>query len=227
MSFHQSATASHHSSMPTNQISSPKNNPQPNDSYPPKDMEDVTHFLLELDALKRVNRRSYVTNTDRRENSAEHSWHLAMACWSIAELFELEVNHEQLLKMALIHDLGEIDAGDTFLYADTRQDAHIEERDGIARLQSERGNGIADLSKIWEEQETGNSAETQLLKVVDRLLPFLLNLNTEGKTWRELGVTRSQVAGAHAFIQDSFAPIHKWLSHNIDYATQQGWLIDK
>ena len=227
MSFHQSATASHHSSMPTNQISSPKNNPQPNDSYPPKDMEDVTHFLLELDALKRVNRRSYVTNTDRRENSAEHSWHLAMACWSIAELFELEVNHEQLLKMALIHDLGEIDAGDTFLYANTRQDAHIEERDGIARLQSERGNAIADLSKIWEEQETGNSAENQLLKVVDRLLPFLLNLNTEGKTWRELGVTRSQVAGAHAFIQDSFAPIHKWLSHNIDYATQKGWLIDK
>ena len=227
MSFHQSATASHHSSMPTNQISNPQNNPQPNDSYPPKDMEDITHFLLELDALKRVNRRSYVTNTDRRENSAEHSWHLAMACWSIAELFELDVNHEQLLKMALIHDLGEIDAGDTFLYANTRQDAHIEERDGIARLQSERGNGIADLSKIWEEQETGNSAETQLLKVVDRLLPFLLNLNTEGKTWRELGVTRSQVAGAHAFIQDSFAPIHKWLSHNIDYATQQGWLIDK
>ncbi len=227
MSFHQSATASHHSSMPTNQISNPQNNPQSNDSYPPKDMEDITHFLLELDALKRVNRRSYVTNTDRRENSAEHSWHLAMACWSIAELFELDVNHEQLLKMALIHDLGEIDAGDTFLYADTRQDAHIKERDGIARLQSERGNGIADLSKIWEEQETGNSAETQLLKVVDRLLPFLLNLNTEGKTWRELGVTRSQVAGAHAFIQDSFAPIHKWLSHNIDYATQQGWLIDK
>ena len=227
MSFHQSATASHHCSMPTNQISNPQNNPQPNDSYPPKDMEDITHFLLELDALKRVNRRSYVTNTDRRENSAEHSWHLAMACWSIAELFELEVNHEQLLKMALIHDLGEIDTGDTFLYANTRQDAHIEERDGIARLQSERGNAIADLSKIWEEQETGNSAETQLLKVVDRLLPFLLNLNTEGKTWRELGVTRSQVAGAHAFIQDSFAPIHKWLSHNIDYATQKGWLIDK
>ena len=191
------------------------------------DIEDVTHFLLELDALKRVNRRSYVTNTDRRENSAEHSWHLAMACWSIAELFELDVNHEKLLKMALVHDLGEIDAGDTFLYADTRQDAHIKEGDGIARLQSERGNGIADLSKIWEEQETGDSAETQLLKVVDRLLPFLLNLNTEGKTWRELGVTRSQVAGAHAFIQDSFAPIHKWLSHNIDYATQQGWLIDK
>ena len=190
------------------------------------DIEDVTHFLLELDALKRVNRRSYVTETDRRENSAEHSWHLAMACWSIAELFALDVNHEKLLKMALVHDLGEIDAGDTFLYADTRTDAHVEERAGIARLQRERGNGISDLSEVWEAQETGSSKESQLLRVVDRLLPFLLNLNTDGKTWIELGVTRSQVAGAHAFIEDSFPPIHDWLSHNIAYAAQQGWLID-
>jgi putative hydrolase of HD superfamily len=190
------------------------------------DIEDVTHFLLELDALKRVNRRSYVTETDRRENSAEHSWHLAMACWSIAELFELDVNHEQLLKMALVHDLGEIDAGDTFLFANSRSEAHIEERVGIARLQAERGNGIEALSEVWEEQETGSSKETQLLRVVDRLLPFLLNLNTEGKTWIEAKVTRSQVAAALAFIKDSFPPIHDWLSYNIDYATQQGWLID-
>ena len=191
------------------------------------DIDHVTHYLLELDALKRVNRRSYVTGTTRLENSAEHSWHLAMACWSIAELFELDVNHEKLLKMALVHDLGEIDAGDTFLYADTRRDAHLEEREGIARLQRERGNGIADLSEIWEEQETGNSKEADLLRVVDRLLPFLLNLNTEGKTWIKLGVTRSQVAGAHEFIKDSFPPIHDWLSQNIEYATQQGWLVDK
>ena len=197
------------------------------DANPSIDIDDVTHFLLELDALKRVNRRSYVTETTRLENAAEHSWHLAMACWSIAALFALEVDHEQLLKMALVHDLGEIDAGDTFLYAATRGDAHIEERDGMARLQRERGNGIKNLSDIWEAQETGSSKEAELLKVVDRLLPFLLNLNTEGKTWRELGVTRSQVAGAHAFIQDSFPPIHKWLSHHIDYATKQGWLIDK
>ena len=190
------------------------------------DVNDVTHFLLELDALKRVNRRSYVTHTTRRENSAEHSWHLAMACWSIAELFELDVNHEKLLKMALVHDLGEIDAGDTFLFASSRSDAHIEERAGIARLQAERGNGIANLAEIWEEQETGSSKETQLLRVVDRLLPFLLNLNTEGKTWIESDVTRSQVAAALAFIEHSFPVIHDWLTENIAYATQQGWLID-
>ncbi len=190
-------------------------------------IDDITHFLLELDALKRVNRRSYVTQTTRRENSAEHSWHLAMACWSIAELFELDVNHEKLLKMALVHDLGEIDAGDTFLFASSRSAAHIEERAGINRLQAEQGNGIANLTEIWEEQETGSSKETQLLRVVDRVLPFLLNLNTEGKTWAESEVKRSQVAAALAFIEDSFPTIHDWLTKNIDYATEQGWLIDQ
>ena len=190
------------------------------------DISHVTDFLLELDALKRVNRRSYVTGATRLENSAEHSWHLAMACWSIAEQFEIDVNHEKLLKLVLVHDLGEIDAGDTFLYADTRADAHVEERAGIARLQRERGNGIKNLSEIWEEQETGSSQEAQLLRVVDRILPFLLNLNTNGKTWIEGNVTRSQVSSAHAFIKDSFPSIHDWLAKQIDYATKQGWLID-
>ncbi|MGM8886218.1 HD domain-containing protein [Psychrobacter sp. 1U2] len=230
MSLHQTATSTAKASVYASPSANGQVSPQSNDSHPARNMDNITHFLLELDALKHVNRRNYITqNTDtnelRVENSAEHSWHLAMACWSIAEAFELKVNHEKLLKMALIHDLGEIDAGDTFLYADTRKDAHIKERDGIARLQHERGNGIAHLSKIWEEQETGDSAETQLLKVVDRLLPFLLNIQTQGKTWRALGIRRSQVAAAHRFIKDSFPTIHHWMSAQLDYATEQGWLI--
>lgn len=192
----------------------------------PLNMTDITEFLLELDALKRVNRRSYVPQTTRLENSAEHSWHLAMACWSIAELFELEVNHEKLLKLALVHDLGEIDAGDTFLYDSSRSEAHIEEREGIVRLQAHRGNGIDNLLEVWDEQETGSSPETQLLKAIDRLLPFLLNLNAEGKTWSEHGVKRSQVAAMHAFIADSFPVIHDWIEVQLDYATEQGWLVD-
>ena len=192
-------------------------------------MDDITHFLLELDALKHINRRSYITGgktgADRLENSAEHSWHLAMACWSIAEQFELDVNHETLLKMALIHDLGEIDAGDTFLYAKARNDAHIDERTGMQRLQNERGNGIGNLNELWEEQETGNSPETKLIKVVDRLLPFLLNITTKGQTWTELNITRKQVINAHAFIADSFPTLHDWMLKQIDYATEKGWLV--
>lgn len=189
-------------------------------------IEDITHFLLELDALKHVQRRNYLTGAVRVENSAEHSWHLAMASWSIAEYFQLPVNHERLLKMALVHDLGEIDAGDTFLYDTQRRDAHHAEREGIKRLQAERGNGISNLLQVWEEQETGNSEESKLIKVVDRLLPFMLNIKTQGKTWQALGVKRSQVADAHAFIADVFPPIHQWINEQITVAVTQGWLID-
>ena len=190
------------------------------------DLTAITEYLLELDALKLINRRTYIDGGLRVENSAEHSWHLAMACWSISRSFNLEVSEEKLLKLALIHDLGEIDAGDTFLYDTNRSTAHTAEREGVKRLQSHQGNGIGDLSELWEEQETGDSLETKLLKVVDRLLPFLHNINSEGKTWRELKVKKSQVLQAHAFIAEDFPEIHAWMLANINLAVQAGWLQD-
>jgi len=136
----------------------------------PASVAITTDFLLELDALKLVNRRTYIVGGIRIENSAEHSWHLAMACWSISQSFNIKLSLEKLLKLALVHDLGEIDAGDTPLYSNDRADAHNAERAGVKRLESHQGNGITDLSELWEEQENGNSVETKLLKVVDRLL---------------------------------------------------------
>src|SRR5690606_1988134 len=112
-----------------------------------------------------------------------------------------------LLKLALVHDLGEIDAGDTFLYAPARADAGKNERTCVRRLQQHSGNGIADLAEIWEEQETGGSPETKLVKVVDRLLPFLLNISSNGRSWQENEVKKSQVLHAHAFIQQEFPQI--------------------
>lgn len=189
-------------------------------------VETITGFFLELDALKHVQRRSYVTGAERLENSAEHSWQLAMACWSINGFFQLGLNEERLIKLALVHDLGEIDAGDTFLYSSQRSTADIAERRCVQRLAADAGNGIDDLEAVWEEQETGSSGETRLLKVVDRLLPFLLNLNSQGRTWQELGVKRSQVLAAHGFIEQSFPEIYQWIRTRIDYAAEQGWLIN-
>ena len=186
----------------------------------------ITDFFLDLDALKLVNRRSYITSGERVENSAEHSWHLAMACWSISRTLKLELSEEKLLKLALVHDLGEIDAGDTFLYSSKRNTAHTAERACVKRLNAHEGNGIADLAELWEEQETGNSIEVKLLKAVDRLLPFLLNITNEGKTWRELGVKKSQVVKAHEFIANDFPELHLWMHDKIQMATKEGWLED-
>lgn len=194
-------------------------------------MQPLIDYLLALDALKSVNRRNYTTqlskDTPRRlENSAEHSWHLAMACWAVAQHFNLEVNHEKLLKLALVHDLGEIDAGDTFLYADKRSQAHVDERIGVEKLAAMVGNPVSELLTLWDEQETGDSAESKLLKVVDRLLPFMLNMVTDGGAWTDHQVKRSQVGAAQAFISEDFPEIHDWITEQIAIAVQQGWLIE-
>ena len=190
----------------------------------PTNLTHITQYFTELDALKLIERRTYIDGGRRLENSAEHSWHLAMACWSLSRSLNLQLNEEKLLKLALVHDLGEIDAGDTFLYSKDRSTANTAERACVKRLAQHTGNGIRDLPDLWEEQETGQSPETKLLKTVDRLLPFLHNLASQGKTWLELGIKESQVLKAHAFIKIDFPEIHEWMLNEIDQAVQLGWL---
>lgn len=190
------------------------------------ELSAITDYFLELDALKLVDRRTYINGGVRVENSAEHSWHLAMACWSISRSLRIELSEEKLLKLALVHDLGEIDAGDTFLYSNERSNAHKAERECVKRLANHDGNAISDLSELWEEQENGKSIEARLLKTVDRLLPFLHNISSEGKTWQALDIKKSQVLDAHAFIEADFPEIHSWMLDKIQRAVGKGWLHD-
>ena len=187
-------------------------------------ISDISKFLLQLDGLKSVNRRTYINGGERVENSAEHSWHLAMACWAFAELLQDNYDVPKLIKLALIHDLGEIEAGDTFLYSDNRKDAHIEERKYVKKLASHPGNTIEDLAELWDEQEDGASKEARLLKVIDRLLPFLHNINSQGRAWQENNIHKNQVLKMHQFVQNESAEIYAWFISNLDYAVDQGWL---
>lgn len=189
-------------------------------------MDKLADFFWSLDALKLIERRSYVGAGVRKENSAEHSWHLAMACWAFAETFDRKVSMEKLLKLALIHDLGETHAGDTFLYDAARSSAHTQERKGVEVFAAHQGHNISDMLALWDEQEYGNSEETRLIKVVDRLLPLILNLHSEGLPWREHKVTRSQVYRMHHFIRDLEPEIFVWIEAQIQRAVNQGWLID-
>lgn len=190
-------------------------------------MQSLITYLLTLDALKHVQRRNYTTpnpqtSQARFENAAEHSWHLAMACWAVAKHFDLKVNHEILLKMALVHDIGEIDAGDTFLFDSQRSQSHVAERIGVERIAKLSGDD--ELLTLWDEQETGNRLETKLLKAVDRLLPFMFNMISDGGAWRDHQVKRSQVEMALAFIADDFPQIHAYMMAEIKRAVRQGWL---
>jgi len=186
----------------------------------------VAKFLLELDALKLVERRTYVDGGARRENSAEHSWHVAIAAWALANYLGWEVSVGKLLKLALLHDLGELDAGDTFLYAADRSNAAASERACVSRIADRYGSLIPDLEALWDEQESGETKEARLLKIADRLLPFLHNIASEGKTWREHDIARSQVLEAHSFIGNEAPELFSWMEAQLDNAVKNGWLND-
>lgn len=185
----------------------------------------LSDFLLQLDALKSVNRRSYINGGERVENSAEHSWHLAMACWAFAEILQEDYDVPKLIQLALVHDLGEIDAGDTFLYSQDRNDAPIKERKCIEKLAAHSGNSIGNMVELWEEQEVGKSKEAKLLKVIDRLLPFLHNITSEGRAWKDNKIHRDQVLEMHQFIENESPEIYDWFLSKVEYAVSQGWLI--
>ncbi|GAB2883140.1 HD family hydrolase [Microbulbifer echini] len=184
----------------------------------------ISDFILQLDALKSVNRRTYINGGERVENSAEHSWHLAMACWAFAELLEDDYDIPKLIKLSLLHDLGEIGAGDTFLYSNNRGNAHIEERESVKKIASHPGNSIRSILPLWEEQEIGESKESKLLKVIDRLLPFLHNITSEGRAWRDNGIHKNQVLKMHQFIENESPELYGWFISKLEHAVEQGWL---
>jgi putative hydrolase of HD superfamily len=183
-------------------------------------------LLLELDQLKLVERQTYINGGVRRENSAEHSWQLALMGWMLTEAAGLDLSHEKLMKLALVHDLGEIDGGDTFLYSEKRDDAVNHEAQCIERISTDHAALLPNLQTLWEEQEFGHSKEALFLKVVDRLLPFLHNITSEGKTWRKLGIKKSQVMAKHAFIADDFPELHQWMMQLLDEAEEKGWFTN-
>ena len=187
-------------------------------------ISEISDFILQLDALKSVNRRTYINGGERVENSAEHSWHLAMACWAFAELLQDNYNLQKLIKLALLHDLGEIGAGDTFLYSDNRDNAHVQELESVKQIASHAGNPIKNIVELWEEQESGDTKEAKLLKLVDRLLPFLHNIASEGRAWRDNGIHKNQVLKMHQFIENENPEIYAWFVSKLEYAVERGWL---
>ncbi len=185
----------------------------------------ITDFLAEADRLKQVTRASYIGGASRRENSAEHSWHLALGILLLSRELETDIDLPKALAMALIHDLCEIDAGDTPIYS-VRPDQHEAERRCIERL---AGYGLKfsdELRELWLEYEAQLTAESRWVKVMDRLLPFISNLGTEGKSWRERSVARSQVLRINEGVRMHAPEIFAWMLARIDECVEKGWLLD-
>ncbi|MBE4617479.1 HD domain-containing protein [Vibrio navarrensis] len=190
-------------------------------------MEKQLALLMELDKLKSVLRRTRVKSADKRlENSAEHSWHVALMALLFAEHANEPVDISRVVKMLLLHDVVEIDAGDTFVYDAAASEQQAEKELAAAqRLFGMLPDDQRDeLSALWHEFEEAQSAEAKFAKALDRLIPMLLNFHNQGQSWREHSVTREQALTINRKIELGSHALWEKAQEIIEQATQNGWL---
>jgi putative hydrolase of HD superfamily len=184
-------------------------------------------FILEADKLKEVFRQTQCTQSRRAENDAEHSWHLCLAAMVLAEhANEPRVDILRVLKMLILHDLVEIDAGDTFAY-DTARMAGQHEREAVA---ADRIFGLlpadqaAEFRALWDEFEEQQSPESRFAAALDRFQPCLLNCQTEGAAWRRHRVTEDRVLARNSRIAAGSAVLWDLTAGMIRRAADRGHL---
>lgn len=184
-------------------------------------------FVLEADRLKTVLRQSTLTDRSRRENSAEHSWHLALMALVLAEYAPPGTDLGKVMAMLVLHDLVEIDAGDLFQYAAQPQQAR---QAAAERAAADRLFPIlpppqaASLRALWDEFEERATAEAKFARALDRLQPMLINMVTEGGTWAAHDVTADQVLARVALIEDGSPSLGAYARDMIDSALDRGIL---
>jgi putative hydrolase of HD superfamily len=158
-------------------------------------LDQQINFILEVDKLKNIVRQNYLTDGSRKEDDADHSWHLAMMCALLSEYSNEKIDVLRTMTMLLIHDIIEIDAGDTYAYDVeanvSKQERELAAADRIfALLPSDQAG---ELRGLWEEFEAGSTPEARFAATMDRIQPFLLNAASDGKAWREHEISFSQV----------------------------------
>jgi putative hydrolase of HD superfamily len=168
-------------------------------------LDSQLRFLYAADKLKTVLRQSPLTDRSRRENSAEHSWHVALMALVLAGYAPPAADPGRVMAMLLIHDLVEVDAGDLFVYADEAAQARQEaaERAAADRLFGLLPPGqAAQLRALWDEFEERATPDAKFARALDRLQPMLINMVTGGGTWAAHGITADQVLRRVALIED-------------------------
>lgn len=184
-------------------------------------------FIVEVDKLKEIFRQTVLVNSRRPENDAEHSWHLCLLVIVLGEHANVpQLDTLRVLKMLLIHDIVEIDAGDTFAY-DTAGMSDQHEREARA---AERLFGLlpadqsADFRALWDEFEAKQTAEAKFATAVDRFQPMLLNCSTEGAAWARHGITHDRVVARNQHVREGSAALWEYAVEMLEQAVEAGHL---
>lgn len=185
-------------------------------------------FLMEIDQLKSVLRRSILIDGSRRENTAEHSWHLAMAALVLAPYAGEDVDVLRAVEILLVHDLVEIDAGDTYIYdaAGAADKAEREERAAERLFNLLPAEQAAHIDALWREYEARETPTATFAYAIDRLQPVLLNAGSNGRSWTEHGIAHSQAAAINAPVEQASAPLWHLVSSVLGRCADEGLLVD-
>jgi len=186
-------------------------------------------FILEVDKLKNVLRKTILMDRSRRENSAEHSWHIALTVLILSEYAkDSDVDLFRVMKILLVHDLIEIDAGDTYCYDDQgRKDQARREKNAADRIFNLLpADQATTLRELWDEFEERKTPESRFANALDRLQPFLHNYFTEGQIWQENNINSAQVKARMNPVDDGAPILWNYVSSLIDDGIKKGFLAE-
>ena len=184
-------------------------------------------FIKEIDKIKYIQRKTKLFNSNRNENDAEHSWHLAMMTIVLAEHSNKQIDVLKVLKMVLIHDIVEIDAGDTFIYDTVKSHTNTDEE----LIAAQRIFGLLpkeqaeEFINIWQEFEDGITEEAKFAKSMDRLEPLLQNASNNGGTWKEFNVPYETVYEKKKVINNGSATIWEFANQLLNESVDNGILL--
>lgn len=188
------------------------------------DVQQALSFVTEIERLKNVLRKTKPVGLDRFENSAEHSWHVTLTALMLQSFANEKVDIFRVIKMLLIHDLGEIDAGDKIIYASETPEQKNKEAEGVKRILNLLPGHIGeDFFDLWVEFEKGDTTEARYARAIDRIPPLLHNFHGDGHSWRNHQITKEQVLDINQRIAWGSEKLWQYLSAEIEEKASQGY----
>ncbi|MEJ2425469.1 MAG: HD domain-containing protein [Candidatus Thiodiazotropha sp.] len=190
-----------------------------------EDIEKILSFIVEIEKLKDVHRKTKPVGLQRFENSAEHSWHVCLTALMLKDFANDEIDINRVIKMLLIHDLGEIDAGDTIIYSSETDEIKAKEAAGISRLLNILPDGMEnEFLDLWHEFESGETANSRFAKAIDRVPPLLHNIHGGGHSWKKHGITKDKVFSINQRIEAGSKELWVVMRSKLEEAVDNGIL---